>query len=223
MRKKEKAQIIVNRLNENYPTEIICYLNYTVDRPYELLFATIMSAQCTDDRVNIVTEKLFKKYTCLEDYVEAPLSQIEDDIRQINFFRNKAKSLKDSAFRLLSEYGGVLPSDIDELTTLAGVGRKTANVVRCHIFNIPSVVVDTHVKRITTKLGLTSNKDPVKIESDLVKILPKESWIAYNHQVIAHGRAICKAPNPKCELCFFTDICNDYKKRNLKNGNIAKH
>lgn len=214
MRKNEKARIVVDRLNENYPTEIICYLNYTPDRPYELLFATIMSAQCTDDRVNIVTEKLFQKYTCLEDYVAVPLSQLENDIRQINFFRNKAKSLKESANRLLSEYGGVLPSSIDQLITLAGVGRKTANVVRCHIFGLPSVVVDTHVKRITTKLGLTTNTDPVKIEFDLMKTLPKESWIAYNHQVIAHGRAICKAPTPKCQLCFMTDICKDYQKRN---------
>ena len=213
MRKKEKAQIVVNRLNQHYPTEIICYLDYTPERPYELLFATILSAQCTDERVNLVTKGLFTKYTCLEDYMNAPLVELENDIRQINFFRNKAKSLKESAARLMTEYNNQLPSDIDELITLTGVGRKTANVVRCHIFNIPSVVVDTHVKRITTKLGLTVNSDPVKIEVDLMNVLPQESWIAYNHQVIAHGRAICKAPTPKCELCFFKDICNDYQKR----------
>ncbi|MCL1935660.1 MAG: endonuclease III [Defluviitaleaceae bacterium] len=212
MTKKQKAKIVVERLNENYPTEIVCYLNYNKD--YELLFATILSAQCTDDRVNIVTKDLFEKYKSLEDYIDAPIEELEKDIKSTGFYKNKAKSLKESAFKLLTNFNGILPSEIEELITLSGVGRKTANVVRCHIFKIPSVVVDTHVKRITNKLGLTTNTDPVKIEFDLMKILPKKSWIAYNHQVIAHGRKICKAPTPKCATCFFTDICTDYKKRN---------
>ncbi|MCL1995592.1 MAG: endonuclease III [Defluviitaleaceae bacterium] len=208
MTKKQKAKIIIERLNQHYPTEIICYLNYTQD--YELLFATILSAQCTDDRVNIVTKDLFKKYTTLQDYTQVPINELEQDIRSTGFYKNKAKSLQMAATMLLDVYNGILPSDIEELTKLPGVGRKTANVVRCHVFGLPSVVVDTHVKRITYKLGLTISTDPVKIEFELMKILPKKSWIAYNHQIIAHGRKICKAPTPRCDTCFFTDICAYY-------------
>lgn len=211
MTKKEKASIVVHRLSQHYPTEIICYLNYNKDKPYELLFATILSAQCTDDRVNIVTKALFKKYTCLQHYARSPLQQLELDIKPTGFYKNKAKSLQLAAIRLIDHYNEILPSNIEELTTLTGVGRKTANVVRCHIFNIPSVVVDTHVKRITFRLGLTKNTSPEKIEVDLMKILPKKSWIAYNHQVIAHGRKVCTARSPKCSQCFFSDICHYYK------------
>jgi len=213
MRKKERGELFVKRLSEHYPTEIICYLDYDPTKPYELLFATILSAQCTDERVNLVTARLFQKYLRLEDYVQAPLAELEQDLRQINFFRNKAKNIQSTAHKLLTLHGGVVPSDVEALVALDGVGRKTANVVRCHVFNLPSVVVDTHVKRIVTKIGLSTQTDPTKIEFELMKILPVDSWTATNHRTIAHGRAICKAPTPKCELCFMTDICKDFQTR----------
>lgn len=210
MRIKEKVEIILNRLDIHYPTETKCYLNYTTD--YELLIATILSAQCTDDRVNIVTVDLFNKYQTLESFAEASYAEMEMDVRPTGFFRNKAKNIILASRMLLENYNGIVPEDIEELIKLPGVGRKTGNVVRAHIYNLPSVIVDTHVKRISMKLGLTKNTDPVKIEFDLMKILPKNHWIRYNTQVIAHGRKICKAPTPKCELCFYTDICSAFKK-----------
>lgn len=212
MRKKEKVIEILVRLDNKYPQEDKCYLNYT--RDYELLFATILSAQCTDDRVNLVTKDLFKKYTCLEDYINVDVEELMEDVRSTGFYRNKGKNIQESARELISKYNGILPNDIDELTALAGVGRKTANVVRGHIFNIPSIVVDTHVKRISNRLGLTKNSDPVKIEFDLMKTLPKESWIKYNQQVIAFGREICQSRSPKCQNCFMVDLCI-YKEKNI--------
>ncbi len=205
MRKKEKAKIVVQRLDEFYPGLDKCYLNYT--KPYELLFATILSAQCTDDRVNLVTEKLFKKYQTLEDYASTTIEELEKDVKSTGFYRNKAKSLHESAILLLKNHNGELPSSVEELTALSGVGRKTANVVRSHIFKLESIVVDTHVKRISNKLGLTKETDPVKIEFDLMKTIPKEAWIRYNQQVIAHGRKVCKARKPLCDECCFYDIC----------------
>ncbi len=210
MRKKEKVQFILEKLDERYPDEDKCYLNYT--QPYELLFATILSAQCTDDRVNQVTEKLFKKYKTLDDYINVPILELEEDVRPTGFFKNKARHLQKTAEMLKNNHNGILPSDIESLTKFSGVGRKTANVVRGHIFKIPSVVVDTHVKRISNRLGLTKNSDPVKIEFDLMKTLPKQSYIKYNQQVIAFGREICKARSPKCDICPFTLICKGTKK-----------
>ncbi len=209
MRKKERVEFILKKLDELYPDEDKCYLNY--NQPYELLFATILSAQCTDDRVNIVTEKLFEKYKSLDDYINAPIKELEMDVRPTGFFKNKASHLKTSAEILKVKHNGILPSDIESLTELSGVGRKTANVVRGHIFKIPSVVVDTHVKRISNRLGLTKNSDPVKIEFDLMKALPKESYIKYNQQVIAFGRETCKARNPKCNSCSFIEVCKEPK------------
>lgn len=205
MKKKEKVQYILDKLDERYPDEDKCYLNYS--KPYELLFATILSAQCTDDRVNLVTEKLFVKYKNLDDYINAPIEELEKDVKPTGFYKNKARHLQNSAKELRDVYNSTLPSDIEELIKLSGVGRKTANVVRGHIFKIPSVVVDTHVKRISNRLGLTKNSDPVKIEFDLMKTLPKDSYIKYNQQVIAFGREICKARNPKCEICPINEIC----------------
>ncbi len=205
MIKKERAKIVCELLDEQYPGLDKCYLNY--NQPYELLFATILSAQCTDDRVNLVTEKLFQKYTTLEDYVNVGIEELELDVKSTGFYKNKARSLQQSAKMLIELHDGVLPSDIEELTNLAGVGRKTANVVRSHIFKMPSIVVDTHVKRFSNKIGLTKHTDPVKIEFDLMKTLPKENWIRYNQQVIAHGRKVCKAPRPKCDECVFFDVC----------------
>ena len=214
MRKPERVKAILAALDARYPHEEKCYLNY--EKPYELLFATILSAQCTDDRVNIVTTKLFVKYSTLEAFAGADLTEMEQDVKSTGFFRNKAKSLVFCAQALLSQHGGILPSSLDELTALPGVGRKTANVVRCHIFGLPSVVVDTHVKRISGRLGFTKNTDPVKIEFDLMKLLPKTHWIRYNQQIIAFGREICKAPRAKCEICFMADLCPAYTQTTTK-------
>jgi len=210
MKKKERLNAILAALDARYPFEDKCYLNYT--QPHELLIATILSAQCTDDRVNIVTEGLFVKYPTMEAFANAKQSEMERDVRQTGFYRNKAKNIITAMQQLLEHHSGVLPSSVEELTALAGVGRKTANVVRCHIFGLPSVVVDTHVKRISARLGLTKNTDPTKIEFDLMKILPKTHWIRYNHQIIAFGREICKAPRAKCGECFMTELCPSFDK-----------
>ena len=201
---------ILAALDKKYPHEDKCYLDY--NKPYELLFATILSAQCTDARVNIVTKHLFTKYPTLEAFAQAHLPEMESDVKPTGFFRNKAKNIIACARVLLDSHAGQLPQDVDALVQLPGVGRKTANVVRCHIFGLPSVVVDTHVKRISRRLGFTSNTDPVKIEFDLMKILPEDHWIRYNHQIIAFGREICKAPKAKCSLCFMTQFCPDFNK-----------
>ena len=204
MTKKEKVNIILELLYENYgPTK--CYLDH--ENEWQLLIATMLSAQCTDDRVNIVTKDLFKKYTSIQDFAEANLAELEQDIHSTGFYHNKAKNIIACCQKLLSEFGGEVPSDIDQLTSLAGVGRKTANVVRGNWYGIPSVVVDTHVKRISRRLGFTKEEDPVKIEFDLMKKIPKDHWILYNMQIISFGREICKAPTPKCEECFLQEYC----------------
>ena len=210
MKKSERIKLILSALDKQYPFEDKCYLNYS--QPYELLLATILSAQCTDDRVNMVTEELFVKYPTLEAFAQADVADMEVAVKSTGFFRNKSRHLIGACQAILQKHNGQLPSDIEQLTQLPGVGRKTANVVRCHIFGIPSVVVDTHVKRISTRWALTKNSDPVKIEFDLMKILPKEHWIRYNHQVIAFGREICKAPTAYCAKCFLTDICPSVRK-----------
>ena len=196
---------ILTLLDEYYPDKTRCYLNH--ENAWQLLIATILSAQCTDDRVNIVTKGLFDKYQSIGDFAKADIHELEKDIRSTGFYRNKAKNIKKCCNQLLEEFKGQVPSDIESLTSLAGVGRKTANVIRGHIYHLPSIVVDTHVKRISRKLGLTENEDPVKIEFDLMEVLPKEHWIRYNQQVIAHGRSICKARKPQCENCFLSPLC----------------
>ncbi|ONI37992.1 endonuclease III [Candidatus Epulonipiscium fishelsonii] len=198
-------QEILNLLDEVYNTNIKCYLNY--ESPFQLLVATILSAQCKDDRVNIVTKDLFKKYPTVYDFAKADIQELEQDIRIIGFHRNKAKNILLCANQVIQRHNGDVPSDINLLVELAGVGRKTANVIRGNIFEIPSIVVDTHVKRISIRWGLTSSTDPTAIEKDLMEILPKEHWIRYNTQVIAHGRAICTARSPKCEHCKFLIYC----------------
>ena len=183
---------ILKRLDEAYGTEYVCYLNH--ETPWQLLIAVILSAQCTDARVNIVTKDLFQKYPSLEAFANADLKELEQDIHSTGFYHNKAKNIISCARTL-------------ELTALAGVGRKTANVIRGNIYHEPSVVVDTHVKRISKKLGFTKEDDPVKIEYDLMKVLPKDHWILYNIQIITLGRSICTARNPKCTECFLSDLC----------------
>ena len=173
----------------------------------------ILSAQCTDARVNIVTKDLFKKYDSLEAFANADLKELEQDIRPTGFFHNKAKNIIACAKRLVYEYGGEVPSELDDLLTLAGVGRKTANVIRGNIYNQPSIVVDTHVKRISKRLGFTKEDDPEKIEFELMRKLPKDHWILYNIQIISFGRTICEARNPKCAECFLYDLCKSKDKK----------
>lgn len=203
---KARVQKICDILNETYSMEYKCYLNY--ETPWQLLFATILSAQCTDERVNQVTKELFVKYPDLQAFADADLRQMEKDIYSTGFYKNKAKNLIACAKQLLERHQGEVPSDIQELTSLAGVGRKTANVIRGNIFHEPSIVVDTHVKRISRLLCLTQNEDPVKIEHDLMKVLPKEQWILYNIQIITHGRNICIARRPKCAECTLQSVCS---------------
>lgn len=202
------ARNVAELLMREYTTEYRCYLNH--ETPWQLLFATILSAQCTDARVNIVTADLFRKYPDVEAFANADLAELEEDIRPTGFYHNKAKNLIGCAKMLLEKYGGEVPDTIEELTQLPGVGRKTANVIRGNIFHQPSIVVDTHVKRISKKLGLTKEEDPVKIEFDLMKELPKDYWILWNIHIIRLGRTICKAPTPKCEECFLAGVCPSY-------------
>lgn len=204
-KEKERVSRITKLLDEEYGTEYRCYLNH--DNAWQLLIATILSAQCTDARVNIVTKDLFVKYPDLNAFAGADVEELEQDIKSTGFYRNKAKNIIECCRRLLTEFNGEVPKDIDELTSLAGVGRKTANVIRGNIYNIPSIVVDTHVKRISKKLGFTKEDDPVKIEYELMKVLPEDHWILYNIHIITLGRSICTARNPKCEECFLKGEC----------------
>ena len=207
----KRTEEILKRLDEVYGTEYICYLNH--ETPWQLLIAVILSAQCTDARVNIVTKDLFVKYDSLEKFANADLKELEQDIKPTGFFHNKAKNIIACAKRLIEVYGGEVPSDLEDLLTLAGVGRKTANVIRGNIYNQPSIVVDTHVKRISKRLGFTKEDDPEKIEYELMRKLPKDHWILYNIQIISFGRTICEARKPKCEECFLYDLCKSKDKR----------
>ena len=210
MKKQERITKILEQLDEHYSVQKKCWLDY--DNAWQLLFATILSAQCTDARVNLVTKDLYVKYPNIEAFAKADLKELEQDIHSTGFYHNKAKNLIACANQLLDEYDGQVPSDIDQLTKLAGVGRKTANVIRGNIYDIPSIVVDTHVGRIYRKLGLTKSEDPAKVEKDLEKCLPKDHWILWNIQIIAHGRSICTARSPKCEECFLAPYCPGKKK-----------
>ena len=215
MNKRTKA--ILDALDERYGTNVFCHLDFQT--PWQLLIATMLSAQCTDARVNLVTKDLFQKYQSIEAFANADLEELEQDIRSTGFYHNKAKNIIACCQKLHYEYHDELPSSIEELTGFAGVGRKTANVVRGHIFHESSVVVDTHVKRISKRLGFTKEEDPVKIEFDLMKALPKEHWILYNMQIISFGREICKAPTPKCEECFLVDCCKSKDRKDSKKKN----
>jgi len=210
MTKKERAVKVTEILNKEYGTNLHTYLHY--EEPWQLLFATILSAQCTDDRVNMVTKELFKKYPDVKSFADADLDELMKDIFSTGFYRNKAINIIACAKMLLEKYDGEVPSDIDLLTALPGVGRKTANVVRGNVYNEPSIVVDTHVKRVSKLLGLTENDDPVKVEFDLMKVLPKEQWILFNIQAIAHGRKVCIARRPKCAECVLREVCKSAAK-----------
>lgn len=208
---KKRTLQILELLKEQYGTEYVCYLNH--ENAFQLLIATMLSAQCTDARVNIVTKELFQKYKTAEAFAGADLEELEQDIRSTGFYHNKAKNIIACSRDIVHKYQGEVPSSLEDLTSLAGVGRKTANVIRGNIFHEPSIVVDTHVKRISKKLGLTKEEDPVKIEFDLMKELPKEYWILWNIHIIRLGRTICKAPTPNCAECFLQGVCIEYQKR----------
>jgi len=203
---RAKALQITALLDEHYPG-LPCYLEYDGEKPWQLLFSTILSAQCTDARVNLVTARLYKKYPDLAAFASANREELENDIRETGFFRMKAAHIIASAGILLEAYGGRVPMDMDELLALPGVGRKTANLIRGQVFMIPSVIVDTHVKRISVKLGLSSAADPEKIEYDLMEVLPEDHWTVYNVQIIAHGRTVCTARAPRCGECFLREVC----------------
>lgn len=207
---RKNVKKVLELLDEHYTTEYKCYLNH--DNAWQLLIATMLSAQCTDARVNIVTKDLFKKYPDLESFADADIKELEKDIKSTGFYHNKSKNIIECAKRLVTDFNGNVPKTIEELTSLAGVGRKTANVIRGNIYNEPSIVVDTHVKRISRKLGFTKEEDPEKIEYDLMKVLPKDHWILFNIQIITHGRSICPARNPKCEQCFLYDYCPGHER-----------
>jgi len=202
---KKRTEEILKRLDGVYGRDIPCYLHY--ETPWQLLFSTIMSAQCTDRKVNEVAERLYKKYPTVEAFADAQIEELEQDIRATGFYHTKARNLKACARRLLEDYDGQVPRTIEELTSLPGVGRKTANVIRGNIYHDPSIVVDTHVGRISRRLGLTEEKDPARVERDLMREIPKDHWIAINIQFIALGRSICTARSPKCNECFLSDIC----------------
>lgn len=205
----KKVINILNALDEAYGTDFVCYLNH--DSAWQLLVATILSAQCTDARVNIVTEDLFKKYPGVEYLAQAEQKELEEVIKPAGFQHNKAKNIIACCQKIMADFGGEVPRELDELTSLPGVGRKTANVIRGNIYGDPSIVVDTHVKRITRLLGITKEEDPVKIEFDLMDKLPKDHWIIYNIHIIRLGRTICIANRPKCDECMLKEFCDHGK------------
>lgn len=204
MTKKEKIARLREELDKEYPV-VKCSLNYTT--PVEMLIATQLSAQCTDARVNIITKDLFKKYKTVEDFKNADYEELCNDIKSAGFYRNKAKNIIATAKRILEVYGGEVPDTMEDLLTLPGTGRKTANLVLGDIFNRPAVVVDTHCIRLTNRLGLTKEKDPVKIEMELKKIIPEDYQLRFCHQMVYHGRACCTARKPQCERCVVAHLC----------------
>ena len=202
--KKERALEAVRLLKERYP-DALCSLVYT--KPYELMIAARLSAQCTDARVNIVTKKLFVTYPTLESFAEADLAELEEAVRPCGFYKTKAKSIKEAADRLLHVYGGVIPDNMDDLLTLPGIGRKTANLLLGDVYHKPAVVADTHFIRITGRLGLTKHTEPAKVEADLRKLLPAEESSDFCHRVVLFGRDVCTARKPKCAACPLSGIC----------------
>lgn len=210
MTKKERALAACQALEQAYP-DALCSLVY--DKPYELMIAARLSAQCMDARVNIVTKDLFQKYPTLEAFAEADLSELEAAVKPCGFYRTKAKSIKEAAQRLLHVYGGVIPDTMEELLTLPGIGRKTANLLLGDVYGKPAVVADTHFIRITGRLGLTKNKEPHKVEADLQKLLPPEGSSDFCHRVVLFGRDTCRARAPKCGTCPLADFCPSVNKQ----------
>lgn len=205
MNKKEKVQNIIEEFEKLYP-DADCSLEFK--DPLQLLIATQLAAQCTDARVNIVTKELFKKYRDVEDFARADLKELEQDVKPTGFYHNKAKNIKNCCQQIIDNHNGQVPGTLEELLKLPGVGRKTANLVLGDIFGVPGIVVDTHAKRLSNRIGLTKNEDPTKIEFDLMKIVPKESWSKFCHQLVYHGRAVCNARKPACEGCTIRPYCD---------------
>jgi len=204
-KKQERANDIVVRLKQMYP-KAKCALDFT--NAFELLIATILSAQSTDVRVNIVTKSLFRKYPSPQAFAGASQVEMERDVKQTGFFRNKAKAVIAASKVIVERHGGEVPKTMDELTALPGVGRKTANVVLSNAYKIAAgIVVDTHVTRVSARLGLTASDDAVKIEQDLMKLIPQKEWTNFSHRIIAHGRTICIARKPKCAQCGLNELC----------------
>lgn len=210
MKRQEKILIIRERLTALYP-DTECTLVY--EDPFQLLIATQLAAQCTDARVNIVTKTLFKKYPTVESFANAELSELEQDIKSTGFYHNKAKNIIGCAKKLLSDFEGKVPKTMEELLSLPGTGRKTANLVLGDAFGIPGIVIDTHAKRLSGRLGLTKEETPEKIEKDLMKFTPKDYWTMLGHHFVDHGRAVCDARKPKCGECTLFDVCS-YAKKN---------
>ncbi|MBR2284028.1 MAG: endonuclease III [Ruminococcus sp.] len=204
MTRKKRAELAVAELERLYP-DVECTLVY--DKPYELMFSARLAAQCTDARVNIVTRTLFVKYPDLKAFAEADIAELEQDVKPCGFYRTKAKSLKEMAQRLLDDFGGEVPDTMEELLSLPGIGRKTANLVLGDIYRKPAVVTDTHCIRITNRLGLTDNTEPAKVENDLRKLLPPEISNKFCHQTVEFGRDICRARSPKCNVCTLSSFC----------------
>ncbi|QWR78895.1 endonuclease III [Candidatus Magnetomonas plexicatena] len=196
---------IVSKLKQNFPNAQ-CALNFTTE--FELLAATILSAQCTDVRVNIVTKTLFKKYPTVMDFANADLSILEEDIKTTGFFKNKAEAIKKCAGLIIANHAGSVPKTMDELTKLPGVGRKTASVILAVAFSIPAIAVDTHVLRITNRLKLVNSKNPEKVEMTLRELIPETEWIAFSLSTVLFGRSICKAIKPLCSKCFLNSLCS---------------
>jgi endonuclease-3 len=201
---KKRAAAIWPILKKAYPTAK-CALEHS--NPLELLIATILSAQCTDVRVNIVTKTLFKKYKSAKDWANAPLEEIEQDIKSTGFYRNKALNIKNACRKIIDDYKSKVPDTMDELLTLGGVGRKTANVVLGNAFGVPGIVCDTHVIRLSRRLELSANSDAVKLEFDLMEIVPKKNWTLFSHLLVFHGRGVCQARKPKCDICQIAKCC----------------
>ncbi len=202
--RRERAAAIVGILKESYPeSKIVLHF----ENPFQLLVATILAAQCTDLRVNMVTPELFRNHPTPQAFLALPIEELEKAIFSTGFYRNKAKSIKATSAALMEQFGGEVPRTIEELVTLPGVGRKTANVIMGHCFDVPGVVVDTHVKRISNLLGLVSSEDPDKIEAELEALLPQEDWVRFSHMIADHGRAVCVARRPQCGICPISGLC----------------
>ncbi|WP_053363931.1 endonuclease III [Bacillus sp. FJAT-27251] len=211
MLNKKEIRYCLDEMGRMFP-EAHCELNHS--NPFELVIAVALSAQCTDALVNKVTKNLFQKYKTPEDYLSVPLEELQNDIRSIGLFRNKAKNIQKLCSMLINEYGGIVPSDRDELTKLPGVGRKTANVVVSVAYGVPAIAVDTHVERVSKRLGFCRWKDSVlEVEKTLMKKVPKEEWSVTHHRMIFFGRYHCKAQNPQCEICPLLELCREGKKR----------
>lgn len=206
--KKGRLLKIIRQLKKAYP-QVRCALNFS--NPFELLTATILSAQCTDKRVNLVTPALFKRCKTIDDYAVLPLPELEKIIQSAGFYKNKAKSIQGAAQRILQSYGGQVPKTMEELVSLPGVGRKTANVILGNAFDVAGIAVDTHMIRLNNLLGITRHQDPVKIEKDLMALLPEKEWTDYSHRIIHHGRMRCIARRPDCTHCEIKNLCPSKK------------